>query len=350
MPADPIPVAVVTESGGAHLDAYFEALRDTPECSAVVVFDASGESFAPARRILGEKLFAVFKDLDRLLAVADPEMALVSMEAAHSPAAIRRLLEADCHILTEKPGCVRAEDLDPLVAMAEEKKRHLLYALSNRGLPAVTKIRELIADGVLGELYGAEVHFVADQTRLRSESYHRSWHADRARAGGGHLAWLGIHWLDLLLHLTGRRVVEVGGFAGLVGGQPLRIEDSAAMALRFDNGAFATMTSGYYLDRGYHSRIRLWGSDGWIDYGEHLGGVAEIPLRWYANATPGEGVREFRNPDAPRGYTPWVRSCVRACTGEEPAPISGREALATLRVLYGFYEAAAAGTFRKVSS
>lgn len=345
MPTEPIPVAVVTAPGGAHLEAYLEALRDTPECGAVVLFDPSGEAFAKGKAILGEKLSAVFQDLGRLLAVADPAMALVTVEPIDAPPLIDRLLEADCHILTEKPACVRLADLEPLVTKAEAAKLHLFYAFANRGLPAVGKIRELLAAGVLGELYGAEVHFAADQTRLRSESYHRSWYADRERAGGGHLAWLGIHWLDLLLHLTGRRVVSVGGFAANVGGQPLRIEDSAALVMRLDNGAAATMTSGYYLDKGYQTHLRLWGSGGWIEYAEHLGGVVEVPLRWYENGKSAEGVREFRNPDEPRGYTPWVRSCVRACLGEEPAPVTGREALEVLRVIFAFYEAAGSGAF-----
>lgn len=346
MPADPLSVAVVTEAGGAHLEAYFEALRDAPECGEVALFDSSGGSFAKAKEILGEKLSAVFKDLDRLLVAADPDFALVSMVAVNGPPVIRRLLEADCHILTEKPACIRAEDLAPLVDLSEQKKLHLFYALSNRGLPAVGKIRELIAEGLLGDLYGSEIHFIADQTRLRSPSYHGSWFADRSRAGGGHLAWLGIHWLDLLLHLTGRKVTDVGGFAGIVGGQPLKIEDSAAMTMRFDNGAFGTMTSGYYLGKGYQSHLRLWGSGGWIEYAEHLGGVTPVPLRWQANGDA--EVREFANTDEPRGYTPWVKRCLRACLGEEPAPITGREALAVLRVIYSFYEAAADGQTRSV--
>jgi predicted dehydrogenase len=344
----PLSVAVVTESGGAHLEAYLDALRDAPECGEVAVFDASGEAFPKAKERLGDKLSAVFKDLDRLLAAADPDLALVTVEPIHAPPLIDRLIEADCHILTEKPACLRVEDFAPLVAKAEAAGLHLMFAFANRLLPAVTKMRGLVADGVIGRLYGAEVHFVADQTRLRDENYHRSWYADRGRAGGGHLAWLGIHWLDLLLHLTGRRVTEVGGFAGLVGGQPLRIEDSAALAMRLDNGAFATMTSGYYLDRGYHSHLRLWGSEGWIEYAEHLGKPVESPLRWYQNRTPEAGVQSFASPDELRGYTPWVRSCLRAVTGEAPAPVTGREALDVLKVIHTFYAAAAAGEMRKI--
>ena len=42
-----------------------------------------------------------------------------------------------------------------------------------------------------------------------------------------------------------------------VGGQPIDTEDSAVVALRFDNGMLGTLTSGYYLDRGYHSLLKI---------------------------------------------------------------------------------------------
>lgn len=343
MPESPIPIALVTGKGGPHLDAYFEALKTSPDCEEVVLCDESGDSFAKAKEILGENLSAVFKDLDRMLATANPVLAMVSMEAVQAPPVIDRLLEADCHIFAEKPACVRAEDLAPLVKKAEEKNLHLMFALANRITPAVLKMRELINEGVLGELYGAEIHLVADQTRLTRSSYHESWFADRERAGGGHLIWLGIHWLDLAMLSTGRTITDVSGFAGIVGGQPLKIEDSAAMTMRFDNGAFGTMHSGYYLDRGYHSHLRLWGSNGWIEYAEHLGGRTDVPLRWYRNDAPDEGVIDYDGPMEPKGYTPWVHECIKACTGEVEAPITGQDALRVLKTIFAFYEAAESG-------
>lgn len=186
-------VAVVTESGGAHVDAYFAALRDTPECSEVVVFDESEITVLCAgTRDSGEKLSAVFQSLDRMLQVANPDMAFVGIEMVHAPPVIDQLLDAGCHVFTEKPACVRAEDLAPLVKKAETANLHLLFAFANRITPAAIRMKELAGHGgLLGELYGAEIHFAADQTRLKSKSYHQSWFADRKRAGGGHLIWLG---------------------------------------------------------------------------------------------------------------------------------------------------------------
>ncbi len=343
-------VAVVTESGGAHVDAYFAALRDTPECSEVVVFDESETCFAQAREILGEKLSAVFQSLDRMLQVANPDMAFVSMESVHAPPVIDQLLDAGCHVFTEKPACVRAEDLAPLVKKAETANLHLLFAFANRITPAAIRMKELVDGGLLGELYGAEIHFAADQTRLKSKSYHQSWFADRKRAGGGHLIWLGIHWLDLLTYTTGRTVTQVAGFSGIVGGQPLQVEDSAAMTMRFDNGSFGTMISGYYLDKGYHTHLRIWGSEGWIEYTEHLGDRTKMPLSWYSNAKAGDGIVNYDGEMEPKGYTPWVQACILTCEGKRPAPITGREALQVLRTIFTFYEATASGKTLTVPS
>src|SRR5439155_6208279 len=142
----------------------------------------------------------------------------------------------------------------------------------------VSEQRRLHKDGKLGKVYGVEVHLGTDQTRLKSEEYRKSWFCSKARAGGGQLAWVGIHWLDLALHVTGLKVKQVAGFAGVVGGQPIDGEGSAALGLHFDDGSFGTMTSGYYLDKGYQSHVQVWGEHGWL----RLAAVEELPLEWYS--------------------------------------------------------------------
>ncbi|MEX2578309.1 MAG: Gfo/Idh/MocA family oxidoreductase [Verrucomicrobiales bacterium] len=343
MPEKTITVAVVTEKTGAHLGAYFEALRETEECEAVVVCDPSGTHFEAAKKTLGDKLSAVFKSTDAMLTNAKPGMALVSMEGADSPPVVDKLLDAGVHVLAEKPACTNLADFENLVRKAEAGNLRLMLALANRITPAVQKAKSLVAEGLLGDLYGASIHMVADQTRLRSESYHSSWYADRSRAGGGILMWLGIHWLDLAALISGEAISDVAGFTGIVGGQPLTVEDSAAMAIRFGNGAHGTMNAGYYTDKGYHSFIKLWGSGGWLEYQEHLGDRTSMPLKWYSNKDPKAGIVEYDGPMEPKGYTPYVRRCVQACAGLTEAPITGAEGLSVLRTIFRFYEAADKG-------
>ena len=340
-----ITVAVLTNVGGAHLEAYLAGLAAIEEVEAVVVADPSGASEASARKTLGAKLKSFEKDHAKALTDHQPAMALVTMEAVQSPPVIKAALEANCHVLAEKPSCVRAEDFEPLVTLADMKHRHLMLALANRLLGTVQAAKKLIHSGQIGKIYGCELHIVADQTRLKSPTYHQSWFADRARSGGGHLMWLGIHWIDLVMFMTESKIVEAAGFTGIVGGQPLKAEDSAAMALRFDNGSFGTITSGYYLDRGYHSHIKIWGSHGWVQLEPHGG----EPLQWYSTKDTPPQVQKHEGPAEQGSYTPLVRACVRAAQGLEPPTLTGAESLHALKTVFACYRAAETGRAQKVT-
>ena len=263
---------------------------------------------------------------------------MVSVEALHAPPVIQAALEANCRVLAEKPSCVRAEDFEPLVRLADMKHRHLMLAMANRVRNTVQAARKLIQSGQIGTIYGCELHLIADQTRLKSPTYHKTWFADRDRAGGGHLIWLGIHWLDLAMYLTNSQIVETAGFLGIVGGQPLKSEDSAAMALKFDNGTFGTITSGYYLDRGKQMHLRIWGATGWLN----LEMDNETQLSWYVNSDPSSAeIRKYDGPADDGSYTPFIRACVRASIDAGyPPPVNGTQSLHVLKTVYACRTAA----------
>lgn len=341
-----IKVAIITQQDGAHLPDYFGSLAKIEEAERVALVDPSGKSETSARKTLGDKLHAVYRDRATMLKELSPHMVVVSLEAAQAPAAIDDVLEAGCHVFAEKPSCTKAEDFEKLVRKAEAKHRHLMMAFANRSHAPVREARRLIKAGKLGKIYGAEVHLVTDQTRLKSADYRKSWFCIKARAGGGQLTWVGIHWLDLLLYVSGLRIKDVAGFAGVVGGQPLDIEDSAALSMRFDNGGHGTMLCGYYLDKGYHSHVKLWGESGWLQ----LAAVEEEPLEWYSTRDTREPkVERFPYPRGERGYLPFMRACVRASAGLEEPPVNGREALHVLRSIFAFYEAARTGRSQPVA-
>ncbi len=228
----------------------------------------------------------------------------------------------------------------------EKKHLEIMLALANRLHAPVQEAKRLVAAGMLGEIYGAELHIIADQTRLKSAAYQRQWYAKKARAGGGHFIWLGIHWLDLVLYITGLSVRDVAGFTALVGGQPIDVEDSAAVVLRFDNGSLGTLTSGYYLDRGYHSHVQLWGEEGWL----RLASFEEQPLEWYSTvAGQPAGIQRFDYPQGGRSYTPFVQACARLAAGLAPAPITSRECLHVLETIFACYRAAESGQTQQIS-
>lgn len=333
-------VAVLTNAGGAHLGAYFSALAQCDEVGEVVLADPDGAMVDQGRNALGEKLTRVYTGYSELLEAESPHMALISVEASLAPPIIDAALDAGCHVFAEKPACTKAEDFAPLAAKAESKSLYLMLALANRLNPEVLEAKRVFDEGMIGKVYGLEMHLIEDQTRLTSARYHASWFADKARAGGGHLTWLGIHWLDLAVYLTGSRIAQVAGFAGNIGGQPINIEDSVAMSMRFDNGAFGTMTSGYYLDTGYQSHLKIWGSKGWL----RMDSEPPHSMQWYSTLDTSEPrIKEYTAPEGHEAYTAFVRAAVRASAGLQPPPITASESLHVLKAVYGAYEAAASG-------
>jgi len=335
-----ITVGLITNATGAHVGAYLNALRDTKTCRAVVIADPDNRWVDSARKVLGAKLTGVYRDAKAMLAKEKPAMSMVTMEAKAAPMAIDGALEAGCHVFAEKPACLSAKDFAPLINKADSKHLHVMLALANRLNPEFIAARKLIADGVIGKIYGVDTHLVADQTRLTNAGYRAQWYAQKKRAGGGHLVWLGIHWLDLIQNLTGADITEVNGFIANVGGQPIDIEDSATATLRFDAGFLGTMTSGYYLKRGYHSGIKVWGSEGWL----HLQQMLDQPLHWVSYKGENSGkVQTWKGNKQPRGYTPFVRACIEACANDTDPPISNADSLRAVQVVYSIYDAAEQG-------
>ncbi|MCC6490110.1 MAG: Gfo/Idh/MocA family oxidoreductase [Candidatus Hydrogenedentes bacterium] len=331
-----IKVAVITHAGGAHLGAYFNALAQTAEAESVVLADPDGNAESGARAALGEKLTRVYQDWNELLSAEKPTMALISVEARLGPEAIDAALDAGCHVFAEKPACVNAEDFARLADKADAKGLHLMLALANRLNPDVQEAKRAVAEDRIGKVYGVDLRLIEDQTRLTRPEYQQSWFADKARAGGGHLAWLGIHWLDLAMYITGASIGQVAGFTGNVGGQPINIEDAVAMSLRFDNGAVGTLTSGYYRDKGSESEIKIWGSKGWL----LLASDAPNTMRLYSNAS---GISDVSGTPESDAYTTFVRAAVRASAGLQVPPITARESLRAVKTVYRAYAAAESG-------
>lgn len=338
-------VALITNAEGAHISAYLASLAGSRDVSGVVVADPSGRQAAAARTALGARFIAAYESAEALFAEHRPELALVSLEPGLAPAAIERALDAGCHVLAEKPAVLSAERFHALARKAEAQGLHLMLALANRSRPEIRFAREWIAKGNLGRVYGVEVHLIADQTRLGRPGYGENWYAQKSRAGGGHLIWLGIHWVDLAMFVTGSDITHVAGFVANVGGKPFDVEDSATLSLRFGNGSLGTLTSGYYLDKGYHSHFKVWGSQGWLEINLHGG---ETPVRYYTTTEPNPVVRSFVNDQPDGGYSPFVADGVRASLGLGPPPITTAESERVLRTLFAAYRAAESGRAQAV--
>ncbi len=341
-----IDIGLIIEPGASHISGYLEVLAARKGVRSVAVAVSDKAMLQNAKRQLGKRFHGNgFFSAQQMLAKVRPALTIVTMEGVNAPSAIRAALEAGSHVLTEKPSCTRLVQFEALAKLADKRKRHLMLAMATRSGAALKKARQLIASGEIGKPYSVSMVWIADQTRLTSKAYHTSWLSDPKRAGGGKLIYHGIHYLDIIQQLLNDPIQEINGFTQNVGGQPIRVEDSAVVSFRFASGATGTHNTGYYLDRGKQSEIRIWGSNGWLRLA-HLEGQ---PLEWYSTK-PGapRGIQTFKYTDTREMYHLFFQDAIDSTLKDTPPPITTGESLRALRVVFAAYEAVATGRTQQV--
>ena len=347
-PNNPINLGLIMESTASHISGYLEVLAARKGVGSVAVAISDKAMLENAKLKLGNRFYENgFTDAKQMLAKVRPVLTIITTEGAHAPAAIRVALEAGSHVLTEKPSCTNLEQFEELALLANKKKLHLMLAMATRSGSALKKAHQLIADGTIGKPYSVSMVWVADQTRLTAKTYHQSWLANPNRAGGGKLIYHGIHYLDVIQHLLNDPIREITGFTQNVGGQPIRVEDSAVVSFRFASGATGTHNTGYYLNKGKQSEIRIWGSHGWL----RLAHLENKPLQWHSTQ-PGapRGIQEFKYTDLRETYHLFFQDAIDAVINKTPPPISTDESLRALRVVFGAYKASATGRTQRIKA
>src|SRR5216117_970376 len=102
-----------------YLDHFPLYLNVLPRCRGIAqlaIADQTGQSAEVAQRRWGQAAnLRVFRDHREMIEVFRPDMVLVVLESDLAPRAIELALEANCHVLAEKPACTRLEDFERLV-------------------------------------------------------------------------------------------------------------------------------------------------------------------------------------------------------------------------------------------
>jgi predicted dehydrogenase len=342
-----INIGLITEPTASHRTGYLNVLASCEGVRSVSVVDHTETTFEDSKRRLADRFGRAYKDARQMLAAVRPELTVVTTEGHNAPAAVTAALSAGSHVLTEKPSCTKLAQFERIAELANQQERQVMLAMATRSSAAIKKARQLVADGVIGRPYSVNLVWVADQTRLTRPAYHKSWLADRQRAGGGKLIYHGVHYLDVIQHLLGEPIRAINGFTQNVGGQPIEVEDSAVVSFRFASGATGTLNTGYYLDKGKQSEIRLWGSHGWLKL-EHM---ERHPLQWVSTRPDApHGIQELDYADEPGLYDLFFQDAIDSIRNGTPPPITTSESLRALRTVFSAYKAVETGRTQVVDA
>src|SRR3954462_6256025 len=96
---------------------------------------------------------AVFPDLEEMLADPTLDAVLVATPPNTHHAIVRAALEAGKHVLVEKPLATTSEDARDLIEVADARGLTLMPGHTFLYSPPVNKVKQLIVDDVIGEVY-----------------------------------------------------------------------------------------------------------------------------------------------------------------------------------------------------
>ncbi|MBM6596293.1 Gfo/Idh/MocA family protein [Microvirga pudoricolor] len=159
----------------------------------------------------------------------------------HAPQTIAAA-RAGKHVLCQKPLALTTDEASRMIDAAKENNVTLMAAFVKRFWPYYAAVRKLIDDGALGRVVSIRTQF----SHSGIGKYYvpaSNWFNDRAKAGGGPLADLGVHHFDVMRWLVGAEVDYVSAEMTNSNGVSDALEDNAIVNLGFANGVVG---QGYY--------------------------------------------------------------------------------------------------------
>src|SRR5439155_25293810 len=147
---------------------------------------------------------------------------------------IVRALEDGKHDIADKPICTRLSEQERIAALASEKGRAVGCLLDLRDHGPFITMRRQIKNGAIGTVH--TITFTAQHPLLLGKR--PAWYFEPAKHGGT-INDIGIHAIDLIPWLTGRRIVEAVAARAWNArlGQFPHFQDAAQIMLRLDNDA-----------------------------------------------------------------------------------------------------------------
>ncbi|GHO46215.1 Gfo/Idh/MocA family protein [Ktedonospora formicarum] len=219
--------------GAGILNGHRPALK-LPEVDLVAVSDVNVEVGQQRAQELGS---AFYEDYRQMLAKERPDIVVIlTPPFLHASMAIDSL-SAGSHVLIEKPMAVQVEEADAMLEAARQNERQLGVVLQHRFRPEVNAARQVLQQGVLGEIQRVEL--VAMWPRPASYFSMAAWRATWRGEGGGILTNQAAHNLDVLCYLLGQPRRVVAWTRQLL--HDIETEDTAHAMLEWSNGALGML-------------------------------------------------------------------------------------------------------------
>jgi predicted dehydrogenase len=205
---------------GGRARMYYEAISTTYKDRAEIAAfcDISQTRMNYANKLLTEEDGAApaktypYTQFDTMLDEIKPDYVIVtSVDRTHHDYIIRSM-EKGYNVITEKPMTIDEKKAQEIIDCQKRTGKSLRVTFNYRYAPHNTKIREVIMDNTIGEIYS--VHFEWLLNTQHGADYFRRWHRNKLNSGGL-LVHKATHHFDLMNFWINSRPETVFAFGDL---------------------------------------------------------------------------------------------------------------------------------------
>lgn len=205
---------------GGRARFFYEAIaskyKDT--CEIVGICDISQTRMDFTNRVLTEtykqdpaKTYS-YKNFEKMLDECKPDYVIVTTVDRSHDHYIITSMEKGYDVITEKPMTIDEEKAQAIIDCQKRTGRELRVTFNYRYAPHNTKIRELIRDGIIGDVFS--IHFEWLLNTDHGADYFRRWHRNKHNSGGL-MVHKSTHHFDLVNFWIDSRPKKVFAFGDL---------------------------------------------------------------------------------------------------------------------------------------
>lgn len=322
-----------------------KSLADRTDVTVTALCDLDEETTRRSAREYGVP--GVFTDYREMLKGERIDAVIVATpHFLHHPMTMAALV-AGKHVFCEKPLAMTVEEAEEMADSAEKAGLVLTCHYNQRTTPKVRAMRALVARGEIGDVYHANIRWMARWTGFMFHSASK-WRTEQSKAGGGILIGRGSHLVDAIAYILGEPPIESVYAVTQNRLTGFEVEDYAAATLRFQSGVTVNVECSYALPSPTFREkmeFELFGTKGGIVYSKtensepswQYGTIDLGSGAWQDRTTPQETIVA----DAPDSI---LNNFLEAILYGKRLIVTGRSAAYVTRILSAGYESARSAT------
>jgi len=187
-------------------------------------------------------------------------------------AAVKAFLNANIHVMCEKPLCLEIEEAEELKKLAESKKLLFGVTYSYTGYPVVKQIREMIKKGEIGNIRFINAEYPQGWLATLEEktsNLQAQWRTDPDAAGKSNCTGdIGSHIENMVSFMTGMEIKRLCARLDTFGENRV-LDDNATIMIEYESGAKGVYWSSQ-IAVGYDNAltVRIFGDKGAIEWSQ----------------------------------------------------------------------------------